>query len=152
MQDNDSFSAPCGTVRGLHFQVPPRAQSKLVRVLRGRILDVAVDTLVEIAAMHQLEERRPEALSAADRDRLQLDAAEHDDQQRGGVLSAEICHNALQREHRQGFRRWLGVRRLVLSGAGLGGILGRGGRRPRRCRAQSVSRPPRRVRAGGPRL
>ena len=43
VQDNQSFSALGGTVRGLHFQVPPRAQSKLVRVLRGRILDVAVD-------------------------------------------------------------------------------------------------------------
>lgn len=43
VQDNQSFSAPAGTVRGLHFQVPPRAQAKLVRVLRGRILDVAVD-------------------------------------------------------------------------------------------------------------
>jgi dTDP-4-dehydrorhamnose 3,5-epimerase len=43
VQDNQSFSAPSGTVRGLHFQVPPRAQAKLVRVLRGRILDVAVD-------------------------------------------------------------------------------------------------------------
>ena len=43
MQDNQSFSAPAGTVRGLHFQVPPVAQDKLVRVLRGAIFDVAVD-------------------------------------------------------------------------------------------------------------
>jgi len=43
MQDNQSFSAPAGTVRGLHFQVPPVAQDKLVRVLRGAIYDVAVD-------------------------------------------------------------------------------------------------------------
>ena len=43
VQDNHSLSAPRGTVRGLHFQLPPRAQGKLVRVLRGRILDVAVD-------------------------------------------------------------------------------------------------------------
>lgn len=43
IQDNHSYSAPAGTVRGLHYQAPPFAQSKLVRVLRGRILDVAVD-------------------------------------------------------------------------------------------------------------
>jgi dTDP-4-dehydrorhamnose 3,5-epimerase len=43
VQDNQSFSLHEGTVRGLHFQSPPKAQNKLVRVLRGRALDVAVD-------------------------------------------------------------------------------------------------------------
>jgi dTDP-4-dehydrorhamnose 3,5-epimerase len=43
VQDNQSLSRRAGTVRGLHFQAPPHAQAKLVRVLRGRILDVAVD-------------------------------------------------------------------------------------------------------------
>ena len=43
VQDNQSLSAPVGTLRGLHFQSPPFAQDKLVRVTRGRILDVAVD-------------------------------------------------------------------------------------------------------------
>jgi dTDP-4-dehydrorhamnose 3,5-epimerase len=43
LQDNQSRSDRSGTVRGLHFQRPPFAQTKLVRVLRGRILDVAVD-------------------------------------------------------------------------------------------------------------
>jgi dTDP-4-dehydrorhamnose 3,5-epimerase len=43
IQDNQSGSSARGTVRGLHFQIPPFAQAKLVRVLRGRILDVVVD-------------------------------------------------------------------------------------------------------------
>ncbi|MBA8821256.1 dTDP-4-dehydrorhamnose 3,5-epimerase [Brucella haematophila] len=43
VQDNHSFSAAKGVVRGLHYQLPTRAQDKLVRVIRGAILDVAVD-------------------------------------------------------------------------------------------------------------
>lgn len=43
IQDNHSFSRLSGVVRGLHFQTPPFAQDKLVRVLRGAIFDVAVD-------------------------------------------------------------------------------------------------------------
>jgi dTDP-4-dehydrorhamnose 3,5-epimerase len=43
MQDNQSFSSAPGTVRALHFQLPPMAQAKLVRVLRGSVYDVAVD-------------------------------------------------------------------------------------------------------------
>lgn len=43
VQDNHSLSREVGVVRGLHFQRPPSAQGKLVRVVRGAILDVVVD-------------------------------------------------------------------------------------------------------------
>lgn len=42
IQDNESYSS-YGVVRGLHFQKPPFAQSKIVRVIKGAVLDVAVD-------------------------------------------------------------------------------------------------------------
>lgn len=43
VQDNHALSAHAGVVRGLHYQIPPMAQSKLLRVTRGAILDIAVD-------------------------------------------------------------------------------------------------------------
>ena len=43
IQDNQSLSKPKGTIRGLHFQIPPHPQGKLVRCLTGSIVDVAVD-------------------------------------------------------------------------------------------------------------
>ena len=43
VQDNHSFSRDVGVLRGLHFQLPPFAQGKLVRVPNGRVLDVVVD-------------------------------------------------------------------------------------------------------------
>ncbi|MFN4230724.1 dTDP-4-dehydrorhamnose 3,5-epimerase [Parvibaculum sp.] len=46
VQDNESLSAETGTIRGLHFQAPPFEQTKLVRVLTGAVLDVALDLRV----------------------------------------------------------------------------------------------------------
>lgn len=43
VQDNHSFSKNKGTIRGLHFQIEPKAQTKLVRCTKGEILDIAVD-------------------------------------------------------------------------------------------------------------
>lgn len=43
VQDNHSLSRAVGVVRGLHFQIAPKAQGKLVRVVRGAVFDVAVD-------------------------------------------------------------------------------------------------------------
>lgn len=46
VQDNESFSAKVGTIRGLHFQADPHAQGKLVRCTAGALYDVAVDIRV----------------------------------------------------------------------------------------------------------
>jgi dTDP-4-dehydrorhamnose 3,5-epimerase len=46
VQDNHSLSSAAGTIRGLHFQVPPFSQGKLVRVVRGGAYDVIVDIRV----------------------------------------------------------------------------------------------------------
>lgn len=43
VQDNHSLTRKAGTLRGLHYQTPPFAQDKLVRVTRGAVFDVAVD-------------------------------------------------------------------------------------------------------------
>lgn len=43
VQDNHTLSTLKGTIRGLHFQAPPNAQAKLVRVARGKVLDIVVD-------------------------------------------------------------------------------------------------------------
>ncbi len=43
VQDNEAFSVQAGVLRGLHFQTPPMAQTKLVRVGRGAVFDVVVD-------------------------------------------------------------------------------------------------------------
>ncbi|AJS60035.1 dTDP-4-dehydrorhamnose 3,5-epimerase [Paenibacillus sp. IHBB 10380] len=43
IQDNHSYSAEAGTLRGLHYQLEPKGQTKLVRVITGAIYDVAVD-------------------------------------------------------------------------------------------------------------
>jgi len=47
IQDNESKSASKGLLRGLHFQLPPFSQNKLVRVIKGEVLDVAVDIRID---------------------------------------------------------------------------------------------------------
>jgi dTDP-4-dehydrorhamnose 3,5-epimerase len=54
-QDNLSRSLKKGTIRGLHWQVPPHAQAKLVRVIKGRILDVVVDIRTQSQTFGQFE-------------------------------------------------------------------------------------------------
>lgn len=53
VQDNHSYSAQKGTLRGIHFQYPPMAQAKLVRCTRGAILDYAVDFRPDSATYKQ---------------------------------------------------------------------------------------------------
>tara|TARA_B100000686_G_C16737007_1_gene944262 strand:- start:47 stop:604 length:558 start_codon:yes stop_codon:yes gene_type:complete len=43
VQDNFSYSKKKGVIRGLHFQTPPKAQAKLISIIKGKILDVVVD-------------------------------------------------------------------------------------------------------------
>ena len=43
VQDNQSYTASSGTIRGIHFQQDPMSQAKLVRVVRGKVMDYAVD-------------------------------------------------------------------------------------------------------------
>jgi dTDP-4-dehydrorhamnose 3,5-epimerase len=63
VQDNHSLSVERGVVRGLHFQIPPFAQDKLVRVIRGSIFDVGVDIRRESATYGKHVAR---VISAAD--------------------------------------------------------------------------------------
>jgi dTDP-4-dehydrorhamnose 3,5-epimerase len=53
VQDNMSVSLSIGTVRGLHWQIPPHAQAKLVKPVTGRIIDVAVDLRQSSASFGQ---------------------------------------------------------------------------------------------------
>jgi len=53
VQDNHSLSTEAGTLRGLHYQAPPKAQHKLVRCTRGRIFDVAVDIRMQSPTFKQ---------------------------------------------------------------------------------------------------
>jgi len=53
VQDNQSYSAQKGTLRGIHFQKPPMAQAKLVRCISGAIMDFAVDLRPDSATFKQ---------------------------------------------------------------------------------------------------
>jgi dTDP-4-dehydrorhamnose 3,5-epimerase len=55
IQDNQSFSAPLGTLRGLHFQKNDSSQAKLVRVVQGKIFDVAIDLRHDSSSYGQWE-------------------------------------------------------------------------------------------------
>lgn len=55
LQDNHSYSEHRGTIRGLHYQLPPMAQDKLVRVIKGSILDVVLDLRKNSSTFGQYE-------------------------------------------------------------------------------------------------
>ena len=74
-QDNMSRSAEVGTVRGLHFQKPPHAQAKLVMVLKGRILDVAVESVT----FAEVNERAPWTCGDTPIEEARLDVVVHTD-------------------------------------------------------------------------
>lgn len=63
--ENHCFSPSAGTVRGFHYQLPPHGQSKLIRVTRGRILDVNVDVRLgsPTFGQHVAQELRPDGWS-----------------------------------------------------------------------------------------
>ena len=71
VQDNESKSS-YGVLRGLHYQLPPHAQSKLVRVIRGTVIDVAVDIRRESPCL--LYTSRPGDLGASSFAARKLDA------------------------------------------------------------------------------
>lgn len=53
VQDNHSLSRQQGVLRGLHFQLPPAAQAKLLRVIKGKVFDVAVDLRTDSSTFGQ---------------------------------------------------------------------------------------------------
>ncbi|MUT67643.1 dTDP-4-dehydrorhamnose 3,5-epimerase [Paenibacillus sp. NEAU-GSW1] len=55
IQDNHSYSAEAGVIRGLHYQLEPKAQTKLVRVTAGEIYDVVVDLRISSKTFGQWE-------------------------------------------------------------------------------------------------
>lgn len=67
VQDNHSYSKEIGTLRGLHFQTGPFAQSKLVRCVRGKLVDVCVDLRKESPTYLQWD-----AIELSEENKLQL--------------------------------------------------------------------------------
>lgn len=64
VQDNESYSAKAGTIRGIHYQIQPYAQDKLVRVQRGAVLDVVVDLRIDLPSFGEHATVRLDAQSA----------------------------------------------------------------------------------------
>lgn len=99
-QINLTFTATSGTVRGLHFQVPPHAEMKLVSCLRGRIWDVAVDLRRSSPTFLQWH---GEELSAANRRALLLpEGFAHGFQALTDDVELLYCHSAAYHEAAEG--------------------------------------------------